>query len=60
MAVTLPTLDQIERAKRILLIQCVEKIQHWRNRVFQRGIERQNLARHSLADKLRAVMDVDF
>ena len=49
----LPMLDQIERPERIVLIQRIEKIQHRRNGVLQRLVERQNpflsLSRGSIA-----------
>ena len=56
----LPTLDQVERPERIVIVQGIEKIQHRRDRVMQRGIECQNFARHFLTDQSRAVMDADL
>ena len=56
----LPTLDQVERPERIVIVQGIEKIQHRRDRVMQRGIECQNFARHFLTDRSRAVMDANL
>jgi hypothetical protein len=54
----MPTLDQVERTERMVIIQGIKKIQHRRDRVMQRGIERQNPACHRLTDELSAVLDV--
>src|SRR6202048_5567140 len=54
----MPTLDQVERTERMVIIQGIKKIQHRRDRVMQRGIERQNLACTRATDELSAVLDV--
>ena len=56
----LPMPERVEGPERMLVIQRIEEIKHRRNRVLQRGVERQNLVRHFLADRLRAVMDADL
>src|SRR5215475_13062534 len=55
----LPTLGRVERAERIVVFKCIEKIQHWPDRVLQGSVESQNLACHPLTDGLRIVVDVD-
>jgi hypothetical protein len=43
-------LDKIEKRERMLVFQCIEKMQQWRYHVLQRGVERQDLFRHFLTD----------
>src|SRR5215469_16724045 len=52
----LAPLDKIEKPERMLVFQCVEKMQQWRYHVLQRGVERQDLFRHFLADGCGAVL----
>jgi hypothetical protein len=56
----LPMPERVEGPERMLVIQRIEEIKHRRNRVLQSGVERQNLVRHFLADRSRAVMDADL
>ena len=56
----LPMLEWLEGSEWMRGIQHIEEIQHRRNRVLQRGIERQNPVCHFLTDQSRAVLDVDL
>src|SRR6266705_171542 len=52
-----PTLSCIKRSERVILVERIEKIQHWRNRIMQRG--RRKPGTDFLSNGLCAVVGVD-
>src|SRR5207344_391311 len=56
----LPVLDRVERAEWMLVLEHSEEIENRRNRVQERGVERQDLSRDFLMNGPCAVVNIDL